>query len=154
MTISVQLASEALVVAAFVLAAFAIPKLLIYFILALFKMMFLKNISKVTRWRYVKSLIKGDIWEDFLKESDKPASSIKWVTETYFDYLCDIKEPSVEAVTAIVLIQFISGYIGFDSPLPLIFTILTIILFALIIASLSLALFISRELSKLKREIE
>lgn len=141
-------------IAAFVLTAFAVPKLIVYFIWAKFKMRLYKRLDKVARSKFLKSVIKGDIHAEFVKESDKLGTRVKWMYRTYSDYLGDIKEPAVEGLTAIALIFVVSTFIGLEPPLSLIFLVLAVILAALLLASLLMLQSLANELNKLKKEPE
>ena len=154
MAISVDLASEALVISAFVLTAFAVPKLIVYFAWAVFKMRIYKRMDKVARSRFFTSVIRGDLREELVKESDKLDIRVKWMSKAYLDYLRDIKEPLVEGLTAIVIIFVVSVFIGLEPPFSLIFGVLAFILAALLLTSLLMVILIVKELNKIKKEPE
>lgn len=128
MVISTELVSEALMIAAIVLTAFAIPKLIAYFVWAIYKMWIYKNLDRVSRSAFFKSVVRGDVYEEFVKQSDKIAVRFKWMSKAYMDYLREIKEPAVEGFTAVVLVLVVLGYIGLEPPLPQIFRGLAITL--------------------------
>ena len=141
-------------IAAFVLTAFAVPKLIVYFAWAIFKIRIYKRLDRVVRSRFFTTVIKGDVREEFVKESDKSVVRVQSMSKAYLDYLRDIKEPVVEGSTAIVIILVVSAFIGLEPPLPLIFRVLAVILAALLLASLFMVIFIAEELNKLKKEPE
>lgn len=152
--VTIELAVQAIVTAAFVLVAISMPKLVSYLVWTIYKILVFKYLSKIVRSKSMKRLFKGDFYEELVKHSDNPFARTKSMIGACADYLRDVKEPLVEAVTAVVLIVIISTNIALEHPLPIIFLMVSALLIVFIIASLSLIWIIAKEVNKLKKETQ
>lgn len=150
MTITVELALQAFITAAFVLAALAIPKLIAYFLWAIYKICIFKGMSRIIRSKSIRRWIKGDLYKELVKVSDSQSARIKQIVQTYSDYTRDIKEPLVEAITAVVLVLYVSPLV--EQSLLFFFQVLAVVLIVFVFISTLMVLIIIREANKLKKE--
>ena len=140
--------NQSIFTAALFLMVISVPKLVGLAIWNSYKLLLFKNLDKVTK-RYLPTLLKGDVLEAMKKMSDEPEYRVTQMAKSYGDYAKDIREPIIEAITAI----FLMGWLYFVYPdisiwlIASLITILVVIAVALVLLSILL-----KEASKIKVE--
>jgi ABC-type multidrug transport system fused ATPase/permease subunit len=97
--------------------------------------------------KHVNKLIRGEVYKEMLRQSEKPEAHVNYMLSTYVDYLSVIREPLVESVVGWILLVIISF-----PDFPLFFLIALLIILAIIVITLRNMMKILGEVNKLRRK--
>jgi hypothetical protein len=148
MSLSSEAVNQSIFVAALFLTLISVPKLLALTLWYAYKEWIFLNLGRVVKSRYFERLTKEGTAEILTKDAGDPKLRVKITMEALGDFMKNIRDPLIEALTATAILLFLTTLL----PAIEIWLVITlIVIVAVMIGTCALAVKLWRNANKMLR---
>jgi magnesium-transporting ATPase (P-type) len=148
MSLSSEAVNQSIFVAALFLTLISVPKLLALTVWYAYKEWIFLNLGRVVNSRYFENLTKEGTAEILTKDAGDPKLRVKIMMEALGDFMKNIRDPLIEALTATAILSFLTTLL----PAIEIWLVITlIVIVAVVIGTCALTLKLWRNANKMLR---